>query len=276
MRAGSRSRSLVALVVLLQMAARRATAWKTAVKKWHGANVAPLVARSPGGATFSDKQWWEQQYSIGKAPIEWFVSAEVAAAGAAKAVAARPGFEPASALHAGCGASSLGHAVSGCFPSVKTVVHADVSGSALAALEETAAAAEASGGGACGHAYVEWDACGGSLPAGGPGAYDLVLDKGALDAATFDADEGRLVGYVSSLREALAPGGLFLHWTDSPPEVRGELLKAAFPSKDGFKVGWGEEVDEDDHSDRVDRMSNGHAASPLFDWTYYRYTIARE
>ena len=100
--------------------------------------------------------------------------------------------------------------------------------------------------------------------------YNVLVDKGTLDAACFDTSE-RLIAYLATVRRCLlAPvvdsasvPPLYVHFSDDPPEVRGELLAAAFPvdEEQRWRVSSAvvNDPDDDEHCDGA--------------WTYYRYSV---
>jgi hypothetical protein len=134
------------------------------------------------------------------------------------------------------------------------VHNVDISEEALLELEQ----AQAQLPGALKQRYARWDASAGLKPEAGP--YDLVLDKGTLDALQFAGAEP-LVSFFESLRPALEAGALMVHWTNEEPESRFELLNAAFPRTQGWRVSWATEEAPDG------------PASPS-DWAFYRYVVA--
>lgn len=120
-----------------------------------------------------------------------------------------------------------------------------------------------------------WDATSGEKPPSfdnnvspGPPEYHLLVDKGTIDAVCFSSSD-QLIAYLCTVRECLthrfSDGSvppLLVHFTDDPPEVRSELLEAAFPSTDSlrWKISCAmveDSLDIDDHQ--------GHE--------YYRYTV---
>ena len=219
--------------------------WRQAVLRWHRAN----VGDGGPGARFGETTFWRTSYATKKAPKEWFLSAEAAAASAARALDAHGDFKAVRVLHAGCGLSALGLAF-GEAVGAADVVNADVSSEALAALE--AATSSSSPASASRQTFVIWDAFSSE---DAPGVFDVVLDKGTMDAAVFAGAEP-LANYLGALRGCLcAEGAVLCHWSDEPPESRAELLRAAFPSDAVF---WSA-VDDDDGDD----------------WAYYSYVVVR-
>ena len=210
-------------------------ACRAAVSRWHRAS-----GGAGAGARFGDKAFWQQSYEAKRAAREWFVGAETAAAGAAAACEAHGVAASPRVLHAGCGVSRLGESFARAVPGA-AVVNADASAAALAQLEAATRGAA--------QRFRAWDAFAAAAPP--PGApYDVVLDKGTLDAAIF-AGEAALVNYCAALR--LADFAVLCHWSDEPPEVRGELLRAAFPEA---AVSWA-------------AVDDGDAA-----WDYFAYVVA--
>jgi len=249
--------------------------WASAVRRWH--------SRCALSGEFGAREYWQRQYQTGKAPGEWFLSAEKAAASTAMAFGAHERWRGqrlgafARVLHLGCGTSALGTALVSelsrqCQLSAR-IMNTDASPAAVAA----AAAAVDTGASQQQQAFKVWDAAIGTDPptlpsplfaCGASSRYDLLVDKGTLDALTFSSSDD-LIAYLASLRKLLmspsvdsAVPPLLVHFTDDPPEIRGELFAAAFPQT-------GEEqwsiacvaVDDDDDEEAADGA-----------WTYYRYT----
>ena len=124
-------------------------------------------------------------------------------------------------------------------------------------------------------------------------SYDLLVDKGTLDALCFSTADD-LVGYLSSIRRCLlaksvesALPPLLVHFTDDPPEVRMELLNAAFGN--GITSGaeangdeGGEAMGADEARGRwrvacaaVEHGENGEMSDEQ-GFSYYRYTVHHE
>ena len=246
------------------------SSWAGAVRRWH--------ARCSHVDKFGKHAFWESLYARGKAPKEWFLSAELAAASVASAFGAHKGKQCAGSLgnfckilHLGCGTSALGSAlVSAMTNELHLSAHVMNTDYSPAAVE----AAAKTHNGQQQQTFRVWDAAGvespPSLPPsnGGPSShYDLLVDKGTLDALAFASDD-MLVKYLSTLRQCLLlrspehmPPPLLVHFTDDPPEVRGELLAAAFPAKEGegWRVTWSAADQE------------GGVGGE--EWQYYRYTV---
>lgn len=212
------------------------------------------------GSHFGLTSYWQSLYEVG-GPEEWFLDARIAARGAAVATKQAGKREALRVWHPGCGLSSLGAALVyelGA-DTVRRVDNCDCSARALERLRakisrDYAAAAHL-------QYYQTWEA-GDRMP----NAYDLVLDKGTLDALQF-AGQHLLAAYLSSVRDALvADRGLYLHWSDEPPELKTDLLRATFPEIDGFSVTWA--VEEDYGASHLP-CTLGH------DVVYFRYAVLR-
>ena len=112
------------------------------------------------------------------------------------------------------------------------------------------------------------DAESGALP---PGRFDLLVDKGTLDAVAF-AGGTVLEGYFAAVREGLQQnrGSLWVHFSDEPPEgPRGALLRAALP-----EMAWRVRATAVDEADALDSVVAGQVAraESAFEFLYYQYT----
>lgn len=217
--------------------------WQRNVQRWCNEWVS-VIAEHRGPGRFGEAAYWKNTYRQQRGPDEWFVTAQVAARGAQRA------FRPERrirVLHLGCGRSTLGAAIAEVFD-VDVVVNADCSADALKQLEQRTKEEHA----ATAHAqrYELWDA----RDDWQGGRFDLVLDKGALDAFQF-AGSDLVVKYCATLRACTSC--VYLHWSDDPPEMKTGLLRAAFPEDDGWTVACVEEETNDAW------------------WTYYRYSVLR-
>ncbi|KAJ1449494.1 hypothetical protein M885DRAFT_535387 [Pelagophyceae sp. CCMP2097] len=207
--------------------------WRGAVRLWHLEHLGKTASH------FGKPEFWREAYAAGKAAKEWFVEAATAADGAVDVYSAQRPVKKRNlqVLHVGCGISTLGSEVVSAFershaaPSISEVHNVDVSEEALGQLEQ----AQALLPGASQQRYALWDASSGKAPEGGP--FDLVLDKGALDALQFAGAES-LIAFFAALRPLLQDGACMVHWSDEEPESRFELLKAAFPRSESFRVSW--------------------------------------
>ena len=132
------------------------------------------------GSHFGRQDYWQAAYATGHTAQEWFLSAGTAARSTADAVRsyAPAQAEPLRVAHLGCGASTLGAQIAstlqerGC--QVNMVLNLDC---ALAALSVCEAHQSLLPGGSL-QQYSLWDAADAALP----GDYDILLDKGTLDA----------------------------------------------------------------------------------------------
>lgn len=213
--------------------------WQRNVRRWCE-QWTSVIAEHRGPGRFGEAAYWKSAYRQRRGPDEWFLTAQVAARGARRA------FRPEHrirVLHLGCGRSTLGAVIAENFD-VDVVVNADCSADALEQLEERTMKEHAAT--ARTQRYELWDAS----DAWHGGRFDLVLDKGALDAFQF-AGSDLVVNYCATLRACT--DRLYLHWSDDPPEMKTGLLHAAFPD---WTVSC---VEEDDDSW----------------WTYYRYSVER-
>ena len=215
------------------------------------------------GSHFGEREYWQGAYASGRAAREWFLSANAAAVATAQAVCW--GREPMNVLHLGCGASVLGVELCSALE-CRAVLNVDYSSEALAACRANQAARPGSDR----QHYALWNAADGVLPPGGP--WDLLVDKGTLDAVAFAGGE-QLLGYFATVREALLVRrkALWVHYSDEPPEgSRGDLLRAAFPES-RWRVS-STAVDEADATDAVVANQAAREAS-AFEFLYYRYTV---
>lgn len=268
--------------------------WAAAVRRWD--ETYRVVTGGHIGDRFGKHAFWETSYRRGTAPSEWFLSAETAAAATLHAYRAhvRQREPPSlSAINLGCGTSHLGSELIATFdaaatvPTLRKVCNVDYSAAALETLEAaqsdplppeslqrdaTQAAAVPR------QTYRLWDVT--AAVADDPTSeFDLLVDKGTLDAVAFAGGES-LVGYLRYLRLALRPRGpgpppLLVHFSDEPPEVREELLRAAFPPEPVEQEGGGRwhvaacAVDEGGGEGGTRKGS----LESLFEWTYYRYCV---
>jgi hypothetical protein len=252
-------------------------AWAGAVRRWHAS-----CARA---GSFGSQLFWETQYKQGKAAPEWFLSAELAASSTAEAFGAHEktfgsAGTFARVLHLGCGVSQLGTCLVSSLSSQlrlsARIMNTDSSATAVSAAAAAVGTAQQQ------QAFRTWDVTSDSPPpslpstlfsCGATSRYDLLVDKGVLDAVCFaSADE--LVAYFASVRRLLqsesvevAAPALLVHFTDDPPEVRSELLRAAFPSNDDerWRIGCS--------SVEADACTDGMSETSAEAWSYYRYTV---
>jgi len=236
-----------------------------------------------GPGRFGEPAYWEATYAKTGSPKEWFLPAEVAATAAATAFALSRKHKRRSdegavrVLHVGCGVSRLGSGVAKalaeiCGVRAATVLNVDCSDEALRALEALDAGDSA-------QRYARWDLARGPPPETTDETFDLVLDKGTLDALQF-AGSDALCGYFATVRRVLEKsGGLYVHWSDDAPEMKAELLEAGFYHSsddrdddaphvnDNWRVSWVEE--------ETPSAASSSSSSP-WGWTYYRYTVSAE
>ena len=247
------------------------SSWASAVRRWH--------VKCSHADKFGRHTFWESLYARGKAPKEWFLSAELAAASATSAFGThkrkRGGGSlghVCSILHLGCGTSELGSALVSAMAHELSlsahIMNTDYSPAAVEAARKAVHASQQQ------QTFQVWDAASVESPPSPPSSngspsshYDLLVDKGTLDALTF-ASEDMLVSYLSNLRQCLLARSpehtvppLLVHFTDDPPEVRGELLAAAFPAKadEGWRVAWS----------AVEQEDGGWGE----EWEYFRYSV---
>ena len=253
------------------LARRSLTSWAAAVRDWDASH----INRDPHPTfSFGEHSFWESRYKSGRAPKDWFLDAQTAAESTVDAFMALSAARwqrsaPVRILHLGCGTSNLGGAVcdaldvQGCEAHVTNV---DYSASAIEEMTRVMSDAR--------QCWVEWDVAAAppSTSQGMddreiPSSWDLLLDKGTLDAVAFCSTD-KLVGYLTSIRHCLRshscnqPGSsppLFVHFSDEPPELRRQLLAAAFPE-------WSISVT----TVEVDSLDNVHTASSF---EYFRYVV---
>lgn len=259
----------------LRHSRRAIMTWRKAVRA-----VEPQPRTTPTPAIrFGEREWWDGQYAAGTAAQEWFLSSQTAAESAADLWRAHLARHRGSCstslrvLHVGCGTSALGAHVAEALvarggASGVRVMNVDYSEAAVSEAQQ--AAGHRTPGLAHGEQrWHVWDATQDGPPppieevpvgAGTP-PYDLVLDKGTLDALLFQEGTA-LEAYLASLRGLLhgrhgsegaadarppsRPPPLLAHFSDEPPDVRGALLAAAFPVDEGWLVECAEVAPVDD------------------------------
>ena len=208
------------------------------------------------GHHLSDHAYWEDFYDRrikdpkASQQFEWFLSPRrtvqliqsvtalpsgQAPAGASAGAAAEAGGAGRALLHVGCGTSTLGLDLlrAGVCTSL---INTDYSSTAVRDM----ALAHGTHDGRC--SWVEDDCTASSLPSG---SFDLVVDKGTMDALGFgDGGVARCQRMVSEMHRLLRPGGIFLQVTDEPPERgRAEVLELGLSAAAGDgdapeQVGW--------------------------------------
>ena len=238
--------------------------WDAAVHRW--------AATHAHVGKFGEHTYWNDNYISGRAANEWFLEAHAAATSACDALDAH-GRNTGSAprlLHLGCGISSLGAAMCDELSSRHGLQAKVMNVDYCAAAIDSAALA---GAGDARQQWRVWDA----TDASGPPSlsevdapYDLLLDKGTLDALQF-AGPSPLVAYFSSLRRCLLAESagaqvspLLVHFSQEAPEARGELLECAFPSHERWHVSCQEVAPSDDETAEADEP-----------WRYFRYTVSQ-
>ena len=193
-------------------------------------------------------------------------------------------------LHIGCGTSHLGrHLISALSSHMRVsarVMNVDYSMEAVAIMKAHRDDEEQQ------QLFRVWDASSGTVPptlpntmysCGASTRYDLLVDKGTLDVLCFSREDA-LVAYFEALRGCLlevsletAMPPLLVHLTDEPPDARGELLAAAFPSGDEHR--WRHECVElragDAERDRESRSGEVVAGGASRERACYRYTVWR-
>mmetsp|Transcript_26 Transcript_26/g.47 ORF Transcript_26/g.47 Transcript_26/m.47 type:complete len:129 (-) Transcript_26:80-466(-) len=119
--------------------------------------------------------------------------------------------------------------------------------------------------------YYCWDATQSTCIGNNIHDFHLLLDKGTLDALQF-AGSDPLNNYFTTIRSCISRNlnlnPMYLHWSDDDPEMKMDLLTAAFPSSLGWHISCSQEEIYDDDTTTSKNI--------LFDWTYYRYTITNE
>jgi SAM-dependent methyltransferase len=192
------------------------------------------------GHHLSDQAYWEGFYDRrindpkASQHFEWFLSPDRTVQ-LLQDVTAAFGSEAPALLYVGCGTSTLGLDLlrAGVCTSL---VNTDYSSTAIRDME----LAHGTHGGRC--SWLEDDCTASSLPSG---SFDLVVDKGTMDALGFgDGGVARCQRMVSEMHRLLRPGGIFLQVTDEPPERgRVEVLKLGLSAAAGDgdapeRVGW--------------------------------------
>ena len=105
-------------------------------------------------------------------------------------------------------------------PRLARVVNTDFSAAALATLE-----AELAGRAEQEYLLSDMSSEGCALPQA-----DLVVDKGTLDAVVF-AGAPSTANFLCAVRDCMAPGAVYVHFTEEPPDYRTEVIEAAFDAE---------------------------------------------
>lgn len=181
------------------------------------ATAAPPPAAYP---QFGRRAYWEEFYRKRAAEgaarhFEWFLSPGRAVE-LIQDVVGPDGGAGRAALHVGCGTSTLG----------ADLLRADVCGSVTNTDTSATAVAEmarAHGDEGC-CTWLADDCTASALP---DAAFDLVVDKGTMDALGFgEGGAGRVGRMVLEMHRLLRPGGVLIQFTDEPPERgRAEVLR---------------------------------------------------
>ena len=169
--------------------------------------------------TFGDPEFWESFYAKkAGSPFEWFCTYDQARSLLAKQI--KPSDR---LLHVGCGTSALGNKLF--CDGYRQICNVDLDASAIAQMKSL---------------YPEEQYQVASvlqLPFPDE-AFDLVLDKGTIDAVIFQ-QEGNVEVMISELDRVLRPGGRIIQISDDAPEWRVELVKDCLRSLPaGRGTGW--------------------------------------
>mmetsp|Transcript_166905 Transcript_166905/g.535775 ORF Transcript_166905/g.535775 Transcript_166905/m.535775 type:complete len:202 (-) Transcript_166905:563-1168(-) len=158
----------------------------------------------------------------------------------------RGGQPPLKALHAGCGTSALGAALTAqgwevtncdfCEEAVGLVAESESLG-LLRPPGDLARHPRRRGGAS---EYAVGDVL--RPPAAWAGKFDVVVEKGLADTLLFGEDMesalDRAVRYAHAVDEVLQPGGCLLQLSDAPLEMRLELCQALWPAPPDRRGRW--------------------------------------
>ena len=178
----------------------------------------PFVKKPP--RDLSSPTFWNNFYNTraDNEPFEWFLSA--AAVGKTVLQSSQPE-RLKNILHVGAGTSEVGPWLQNNSSSINTVVNVDFDQLSCELMAKR-------------FPYQTWECCAlGSKeqPQHWNKAFDLVLDKGTLDAVLFGGLEPT-IEYTVGINKALKDDGMMLQLTDESPETRHEFLALAFPPSD--------------------------------------------
>jgi SAM-dependent methyltransferase len=156
-----------------------------------------------GAAHYADPAYWEERYELFRFTFDWYHNWDEL-----QPVIGHFFCGAEFVLHLGCGTSPLGADVA---PFFRSVVNIDISTVAIRRM----AAAHAS------RSNVSWLVMDCTQLAFRSSLFDVVFDKGTLDALFCGADGLRKAGLtLSEVHRVLRPGGLFFEITYGAPEYR--------------------------------------------------------
>ena len=213
-------------------------------------------ARSFASFDFGSKSFWQKFYADRQRdhgdhrPFEWFIDDDAASDLVAKKC--REMFASSSSsstpqqlrmLHVGCGTSALGtEVVRKMHPFAPQVFEVDYEASCLDAAQLRARALLEKESISC-LSWFQADAR--RLPRQWNNQFDVIVDKGTLDAMVFAGQKEKgatsVKSYASEIRRVSRPSAsLYLQFTDEGPETRLDLLNEAFQvhANGCDRVGW--------------------------------------
>jgi len=176
----------------------------------------PFVKKPP--RDLSSPTFWNNFYNTkaDNEPFEWFLSAATVGETVLQSTSQPERLND--ILHVGAGTSEVGPWMQNNSSSINTVVNVDFDPLSCELMAKR-------------FPYQTWECCAlGSKeqPKKWNKAFDLVLDKGTLDAVLFGGLEPT-IEYTVGIEKALKDDGMMLQLTDESPETRHEFLALAFP-----------------------------------------------
>jgi len=167
-------------------------------------------------------KFYKQKITTGE-PFDWFLSPETIV----NTLPATDDDTIKNILHVGCGTSELGTILKQHYPTSK-VINIDYDHICIDIMQRK-------------HPhdiYIQYDIGEekGNDTRISKEKFDLVVDKGTLDAVVFGGLEPT-VEFLGGIEQLLStPNGTLIQYTDDPPEYRQELLKCFFTTEEGWNV----------------------------------------
>eukprot|EP01063_Lacrimia_lanifica_P002179 TRINITY_DN11130_c0_g1_i1.p2 TRINITY_DN11130_c0_g1~~TRINITY_DN11130_c0_g1_i1.p2 ORF type:complete len:210 (+),score=83.03 TRINITY_DN11130_c0_g1_i1:118-747(+) len=188
-------------------------------------------------AFYSKKEYWEQRYALNTQPYEWYLGYEEL-----KDVLPKYVRQGSRVMVAGCGNSTLGEELydRAGLTDITCIDFCEAPIEVMMARKE----------GREGLNYIVADLKDLHIPSG---AYDVIIDKGCLDAATCGDNERAIVTtarpLISEISRVLRPNGVYLCLSHTPEEGRQILFQKnlawavtveTIPKDDGVGLGSGD------------------------------------